>query len=141
MQSKSTSNSRINSHLSCLARMRPRQINPAMSAAGATKPHASSVALCGVRRDEKSVQFTVHEGRMNPGSAAGGTSHCQCADAGCNSRAEPCTKSRIASQAGAERPKPSVTPKSIGKIEKMFRVSTKDLINSHAIKTSNIKTV
>ena len=34
-------------------------------------------------------QFTVHDGRINPGNDARGTRHCQCAAADCNSRAEP----------------------------------------------------
>src|SRR5439155_960418 len=37
--------------------------------------------------------------------------------------------------------KQSATPKSIGKIEKTFRVSTKDLADNHAVRSSNIKTV
>ena len=110
MQSKSTSNSSTSSHLICLTTSRGRQINAATSAAGATKPQANSAAACGRPREEKSVQFTVHDGRTNPGSAAGGTRHCQCAAADCNSRAEPWTRSRSASHAGAERPKPSATP-------------------------------
>ena len=110
MQSKSTSNSNTSSHLICLTTSRGRQINAATSAAGATKPQANSAAACGRLREEKSVQFTVHDGRINPGSAAGGTRHCQCAAADCNSRAEPWTRSSSASHAGAERPKPSATP-------------------------------
>src|SRR6266567_2944416 len=141
IESRSTIKSKISSHFIRRTSIRPCQTNPAMSAAGAAKPHASAVAACVRFREEKSVQFTVHDGRINPGSAAGGTSHCQWADAGCNSRAEPCTKSRIASHAGADNPKPSATPKSIGKIEKTFRVSTKDLADNHAVRSSNIKTV
>src|SRR6266487_3470846 len=103
---------------------------------------------------EKSAQLTVQHGKMRLGKAAGGTSHCQCALAGCNSRAEPWTKSRIASHAGADNPKPSATPKSIGATDKMLRVPVNDppaarrdgfavanLIASHATKTSSIKTV
>src|SRR5256885_7603693 len=89
--STSTSTSKARSHLIRLTSVRPREINPATSATGATKPHANSVALCGIRREEKLVHFTVQQGRINPGSAAGGTSHCQCSEAGCNSRAEPRT--------------------------------------------------
>src|SRR5262244_2572219 len=89
MQSKSTIKSRITSHLIRLTISRGRQINVATSAEAATKPHANSAAECGRLREEKSVQFTVHDGRINPGSAAGGTRHCQCAAADCNSRAEP----------------------------------------------------
>ena len=81
------------SHLICLTTSRGRQINAATSAAGATKPQANSAAVCGRPREEKSVQFTVHDGRTNPGSAVGGTRHCQCAAADCNSRAEPWTRS------------------------------------------------
>src|SRR4029453_14873183 len=105
MQSDSTIRSRINSHLSRLTSMCPRQMKPEITATGATKPHANSVAVCRIFLEEKSVQSTVQEGRINPGNAAGGTSHCQCADGGCSSRAEPWTRSRIASHAGAERPK------------------------------------
>src|SRR5436189_1552494 len=47
----------------------------------------------------------------------------------------------MASHAGAESPKPSATPRSIGKVDITLRVWTKDLIDSHAIKRSNIKTV
>src|SRR2546426_10649915 len=47
----------------------------------------------------------------------------------------------MASHAGAESPKPSATPRSIGKVDITLRVWTKDLIDSHAIKSSNIKTV
>jgi hypothetical protein len=90
---------------------------------------------------EKLGQLTVQHGKIKPGNAAGGTSHCQWADAACSSRAEPRTKSRIASHAGADNPKPSATPKSIGKTEKTSRVSTNDLVTSHAIKRSSIKTV
>src|SRR5437016_3110503 len=89
IESKSTTRSRSNSHLICLMSVRPRQMNPATSATGATKPQASSVAECGIRLEEKSVQFTVHEGRISPGNAAGGTSHCESAAGDCNSRAEP----------------------------------------------------
>src|SRR5439155_26406426 len=130
MQSNNTIRSRTNSHLSRVMSMRPRQTKPATSVPGATKPHANSVAVCGTLFEEKSVQFTVHEGRINPGNAAGGTSHCQCADGGCSSRAEPCTRSRTASHAGADNPKPSAIPKSIGEIEKMLRVWTNDLMKS-----------
>ena len=89
IESKSTSKSRTSSHLILLMSSRPRLINPAARTGIGTSPQASSVAVCGVRREEKLAQFTVHEGRISPGSAAGGTSHCQCADAACNSRAEP----------------------------------------------------
>src|SRR5438034_2479411 len=141
IESRSTIKSKISSHFIRRTSIRRCQTNPAMSAAGAAKPHASSVAACVRFREEKSVQFTVHDGRINPGSAAGGTSHCEWADAGCNSRAEPCTRSRIASHAGADNPKPSATPKSIGKIEEILRVWTSDLIDSQPIKSNNIKTV
>src|SRR5205814_9435431 len=120
---------------------RPRQTSPAISAAGATKPQANPAAVCGRLREEKSVQFTVHDGRINPGNAAGGTRHCQCAAADCNSRAEPRTRSSSASHAGAERPKPSATPTSIGTLEKSFRVSISDFSDNHAIKSSSINTV
>src|SRR5439155_24416272 len=103
---------------------------------GATKPQANSTAACGRLREEKSVQFTVHDGRISPGSAAGGTRHCQCAAADCNSRAEPRTRSRSASHAGAESPNPSATPKTIGTIEKSFPVWTSDLIDNHRIRSS-----
>src|SRR5438477_2274896 len=89
MQSRSTIKSNTSSHLMCLTSCRPRQTSPAISAAGATKPQANSAAACGRLREEKSVQFTVHDGRINPGNDAGGTRHCQCAAADCNSRAEP----------------------------------------------------
>ena len=46
-----------------------------------------------------------------------------------------------ASHAGAESPKPSATPTSIGRIEKMLRVWTSDLIDNHAMRSSSIKTV
>jgi len=141
MQSKSTSNSSTSSHLICLTSWRARQRSPAISAEGATNPQANSAAVCGRPREEKSVQCTVHDGRINPGSAAGGTRHCQCAAAACNSRAEPWTRSRSPSHAGAERPKPSTTPMSSGSIEKMFRVWTSDLIDNHAMRSSSIKTV
>src|SRR5215467_670869 len=111
-------------------------MSPATSAAGATKPQANSVAACGRLSEEKSVQFTVHDGRINPSSAAGGTRHCQCAAADCNSRAEPWTRSKSASHAGAERPKPSATPKSIGRMDKMLRVSTSDLIDPPPLKAT-----
>src|SRR6266436_8802314 len=128
---------------------RPRQMKPAMSAAEATRPQANSVAECGTCLEEKSVQFTVHDGRINPGNAAGGTSHCQCAFGDCSSRAEPSTRSRIASHAGADNPKPSATPKSIGKtdnvggtlVSRLSRRSHIVLTDNHAIKSSNIKTV
>src|SRR3982751_4983111 len=70
MHRKSTRSSNTSSHLVCLTSSRGRQINPATSAAGATKPQANSAAVWGRLRDEKSVQFTVHEGKINPGSAA-----------------------------------------------------------------------
>src|SRR4029078_8745145 len=114
MHNKSTSNSSTSSHLICLTTSRGRRINAATSAAGATNPQANSAAVCGRLREEKSVQFTVHDGRINPGSAAGGTRHCQCAVAACNSRAEPWTKSSNPNHAGAERPKPRATPNSSG---------------------------
>ena len=58
IQSKSTSNSSTSSHLICLTISRGRQSNPAISAAGATKPQANSAPAVGGRREEKSVQFT-----------------------------------------------------------------------------------
>src|SRR5439155_3509658 len=128
MQSTSTRTSNMSSHLTCLTSSRLRQTSAATTAAGATRPQANSAAVCGRLREEKSVQFTVHDGKISPGSEAGGTRHCQCAAVGCNSRAEPRTRSKSASHAGAERPKPSATPKSIGTIEKSFRVWTSDLI-------------
>src|SRR5215468_2062350 len=89
MQSKSTIESKITSHLIRLTTSRGRQINAATSAAGATKPQANSAAVWGRLREEKSVQFTVHDARISPANAAGGTRHCQCAAAECNSRTEP----------------------------------------------------
>src|SRR5436190_18375108 len=50
-------------------------IKPAASAIGGTKPQASSVAVCGIRREEKSAQLTVHFGITNPGRAENGTRH------------------------------------------------------------------
>src|SRR5215472_18041250 len=141
MQSKRTSKSSTSSHLIRLTSCRARQRNAPITAAGATNPQANSAAVCGLARDEKSVQLTVHHGEISPGSAAGGTRHCQCAAADCNSRAEPWTRSKSASHAGAERPKPSATPTSSGRIEKTLRVWTSDLIDNHAMRSSNIKTV
>src|SRR5438034_9950821 len=60
----STSTSEASSHLIRLTSVRSRQMNPAMSATGATKPHANSVAVCGIRREEKLVHFTVQQGRI-----------------------------------------------------------------------------
>src|SRR5204862_2510666 len=87
MQSKSTSTSETSSHriLPSNARAAIRESRIASSAAhainvaGATKPHLNSAALCGIMREEKSAQFTVQQGRINPGSADSGTIHCQCA--------------------------------------------------------------
>src|SRR5215813_3282251 len=154
MQSKSTIKSRITSHLIRLTISRGRQINVATSAEAATKPHANSAAECGRLREEKSVQFTVHDGRINPGSAAGGTRHCQCAADDCSSRAEPCIRSRSASHAGADNPNPNATPESIGKTAnaggilvsrrpRLFPTFRDDivLIESHPIRSSSIKTV
>src|SRR6185369_9147669 len=89
MQSKSTSKSKISSHLRRRMSKHGRHRNPATSAAGATKPQASSMAVCGIRREEKPIQLTVQPGTINPGRARQGTIHCQCAAAGCDSRAEP----------------------------------------------------
>jgi hypothetical protein len=47
------------------------------NAMGGTRPQASSVALCGTNREEKFDQSTVHDGRIRPGHAFHGTSHCQ----------------------------------------------------------------
>ena len=73
MQSRSTTKSNTSSHLMCLTTSRGRQINAATSADGATKPQANSAVACERPREEKSVQLTVHDGRINPGNAAGGT--------------------------------------------------------------------
>ena len=55
------------------------------------RDQAASQFRCAVRDGtrEKSAQFTVHAGRINPGNAAGGTSHWKCAELSCASRAEP----------------------------------------------------
>ena len=50
-------------------------INPAATATGGTTPQASSLAVCGMRRDEKSTQLTVQFGIKNPGNAVNGTRH------------------------------------------------------------------
>ena len=56
---------------------RPFTRNPVSNAMGGTRPQASSVAPCGTNREEKFDQFTVHDGRIRPGHAFHGTSHCQ----------------------------------------------------------------
>src|SRR4029077_18332449 len=58
-------------------RARPFTRNPVSNAMGGTRPQASSVALCGTNREEKFDQSTVHDGRIRPGHAFHGTSHCQ----------------------------------------------------------------
>src|SRR5262249_20447923 len=89
MHRRSTTKSNMSSHLICLTSFCPCLTTPAIRAAGATKPPTHNAALCGRVREEKSIQFAVHDGRTSPGSAAGGTRHCQCAADDCNSRAEP----------------------------------------------------
>ena len=87
----STNPSKPSSHRSRLTTPRARTDKANRSATGGTNPHVISVALCGIKRVEKSAQDTVHEGRKKPGNAAGGTSHWKCAEGFCAWRAEPLT--------------------------------------------------
>src|SRR2546428_2449728 len=89
IESKSTRKSRSNSQRTFLRNGRPRFMTPAISAIGDTKPHAISVAGCGMYRVEKSAQLTVQHGRINAGSAGSGTIHCQCAALDVTPRADP----------------------------------------------------
>src|SRR2546423_7689242 len=68
-QSSRTRRSNPSSHLMARTNARPKAIRLASKATGETKPHASSVAVCGTRREEKSAQFTVQFGRMKAGKA------------------------------------------------------------------------
>src|SRR5262249_3797378 len=77
MQSKSKSKSKKSSHFIRRGSRRGRQMKPAMSAAGATSPLVNSVAACGTLCVEKSAQFTVQHGKINPSNARHGTIHCQ----------------------------------------------------------------
>ena len=72
-----TTSRRASSQPIFFRRARLLTIKPASNAAGAIKPHASSAARCGSSLVEKLDQFTVHEGRISPGHAFQGTSHCQ----------------------------------------------------------------
>src|SRR6185369_3668479 len=72
MQRMSAMASRPSSQLMRRNTGRRNAINPATRAIGEIKPEASSVAVCGMSREEKSAQLTVHFGITNPGNAENG---------------------------------------------------------------------
>ena len=86
-----TTSRRASSQPILFTRARLLTTKSASNAAGAIKPHASSAARCGSSLVEKLDQFTVHEGRISPGHALPGTSHCRWAAGSRDCRAEPWT--------------------------------------------------
>ena len=86
-----TATMRTSSHLSFAQIRFGSRIRPTNSTTGATEPHESSVAPCGMSRVEKSYRSTVQFGKISAGQAASGTRHCRCAAGSCASRAEPRT--------------------------------------------------